>query len=137
MKKEKEYYLRWIKLIAYVCGLIMIVAGFIYGFKTEGNDFFKIQIETQEKKDIVMTIVSGMVLILEGIVISYVEKKDSVKSILLLTLCLWSSVDLIFNIVLYGITYFFSYIGIMDFIFGIINIIILTFVLKIREKNNK
>ena len=135
MKETTEKYLKPLKQIAYVLGIVMIIGGFVYGFTTMGNEFFKLQIETQEKKNIIMTIVSGFILLIEGKLINYRDK--DLGKILLLVLPVISFSDIITNTVLYGISQFFSYTGIMNLACDIVNVAILVLISSSILENNK
>ena len=128
---ENKESLKWLRLTCYIGGIILVLGSILYGFNTIGNDFFSLKIDAAEKKEIIMTVASGIVLIVEGWLI--INANNQEKSILKWILCILSVVSFIINIIFQGIGQFFSFIGIMNFAFYIINILILIFIL--RDKN--
>lgn len=120
------------KIFAYMGGIVLIITALIYAFTTFESDFFNIEVNTQEKKDVAITIASGVVLLLEGGLLDYLNK-NSEKSMLLIVLCVISVISFVADIVWHGISQIFSYIGVMNLLFGIINVLILVAVLRNKK----
>lgn len=134
MKQEGGISLkRRIQLIAYIIGIVMVIGGFAVGYETMGNEFFELQIETQEKKNIIMSIISGAILIIEGLALNSKEKETS--KLLLVFLCGFVVGNFVINTIMYGISQFFNYCGIMNLAFVIVNILI--FVTEIMKRKDE
>ena len=106
-----------------IIGIIFIITSIIYACFTLGNELFDMN-GSEEKRKILMVVVYGIVLLIEGSILESKINNDQ-KFIILLIICFLSAITLPVNIILYGISQFFNFYGIMTLIFDVINIYIL------------
>lgn len=121
--------------LSYLVGLLIIVGTVIYGVATIGDELLE-SASSPEKHLFIEFIVSGIVLLIEGRLLTEIQK-DQGKMLFVIFISAISTITLIVNTIWSGIGQYFNIYGIMDLAFCIINILILMTTLKIREKSQK
>lgn len=134
MRKLKEN-AKLLKTVSYFCGLVIIIGTIIYGTGTIGKELLE-SASSPEKKIFLESLAAGIILIFEGRVLTDIHK-DQGKMLFLMFISAVSTITLVVNTIWSGIGQYFNVYGIMDLAFCIINIFILSTVLKLREKSQE
>ncbi len=133
--KELKKNNKKLQKVCYIAGVIIIVATLVFGLVTIGKDLLDAAISS-EKRSLLVALATGIVLVLEGKLLTDVEK-DKERLLLLLFLGVISTIGIIVNTIWSGIGQFFSFYGLVDLVFCLINIFILVNILKVKEKIKK